>query len=828
MRARTCGVAIIPLLIACSSSWPVVADSAKPTLESLSKEAAAIHSRGDYRDAVQAYRRVLDALNGTGDCFREGVVRNNLGAVHWQLGESEAALQELGKALEIRELLNDELGQAYTLTAIASVHWSQGEHQSALESYRRSIDKWTRLKQPSGEANARNGLGLVYLALGDYEASLGEQSAALRLWRDSSNPLGQAYSINNIGLIRDAYGNPTQASADFESALKLLHANPDARAEAYVRHNLGTALSKLGRYPQSLQELEASLAIKRRLGDRFGESYTLQRIGITGLLQENYGEAERILARALDLSRAIGDRAGEASASHAIARNLRMQGSHEEAIEAIEISLQLTEETRLELHNPELRTTFLGTHRDRYDFLVDTLLELHSLRPDEGFDRRAFEAAERGRARLLLDSLSHSKGEIQADVNPDLLARERQLERRVNAASDRLRRITSARHTTEQAAEALANLRSSMSELSELRSQRKATRLGSLEAPSLRSIEDLQRSLRPGQVMLSYWLGDERSAVWIVARNSYQLKLLPPRKVIDELTRELLSAIDEHNLTLPGESHATRAARLTKADRRFETLAQRLSQHLFVGLPKSTVRTIVVPDGSLWRVPFSALSIRVDALTPSASFIPQGQGTAAWTQAYVLADPELASTENLPPLPFSRQEADTIARLIPAGTTMLAGIHAKAERLRTDSARQAAILHFGTHAIVDEQRPELSRLLLTGPPLRLHEIYNLNLAAQLVVVSGCRTAQGKLVGGEGLMSFTRGFLFAGASRVLASAWAVDDQATASLMTAFYKALLKDALPPAAALRKAQSYMRADPRWSSPYYWSGFQLYGDWR
>jgi len=147
------------------------------------------------------------------------------------------------------------------------------------------------------------------------------------------------------------------------------------------------------------------------------------------------------------------------------------------------------------------------------------------------------------------------------------------------------------------------------------------------------------------------------------------------------------------------------------------------------------------------------------------------------------------------------------------------------------------IVHFATHALLDSQRPELSGIVLSlvdehGRPqdgfLRLHEVYNLNLPAELVVLSACQTGLGKEVKGEGLIGLTRGFMYAGATRVTASLWKVDDAATAELMTHFYLQMLKQKLQPAAALRGAQVKMWKQNRWRSPYYWAAFTIQGDWK
>jgi CHAT domain-containing protein len=192
-------------------------------------------------------------------------------------------------------------------------------------------------------------------------------------------------------------------------------------------------------------------------------------------------------------------------------------------------------------------------------------------------------------------------------------------------------------------------------------------------------------------------------------------------------------------------------------------------------------------------------------------------------------------------LPASRREAAAIAALAPAGQTgqtMLAlDFDAALPRVLGDALSGFRIVHFATHGVIDAERPALSGLALSmvdaaGRPregfLHLHDIYNLKLDADLVVLSGCRTALGKEVRGEGLIGLTRGFQYAGAPRVLASLWPVEDNATAALMERFYRALWEKRQPAAAALREAQLWVGGERRWRDPYYWAGFVLEGDWR
>ncbi|HYE74233.1 MAG TPA: CHAT domain-containing protein, partial [Blastocatellia bacterium] len=192
----------------------------------------------------------------------------------------------------------------------------------------------------------------------------------------------------------------------------------------------------------------------------------------------------------------------------------------------------------------------------------------------------------------------------------------------------------------------------------------------------------------------------------------------------------------------------------------------------------------------------------------------------------------------IPPLPFSGQEAKAIEALTrPQERQVWTGLAASRATVLKANLSQYRILHFATHGLLNSQTPELSGLVLSlfdekgaeqNGILQLHEIYNLKLNAELVVLSACETALGKEIRGEGHIGMTRGFMYAGATRVLASLWKVNDEATRDLMKLFYEKLLREKLRPAAALRAAQIEMRKQKRWQSPYFWGAFVLQGEYQ
>ncbi|HTC94710.1 MAG TPA: CHAT domain-containing protein [Terriglobales bacterium] len=187
---------------------------------------------------------------------------------------------------------------------------------------------------------------------------------------------------------------------------------------------------------------------------------------------------------------------------------------------------------------------------------------------------------------------------------------------------------------------------------------------------------------------------------------------------------------------------------------------------------------------------------------------------------------------------YTRREAMAILAVTPAGEGT-AALDFDASRATALDPRlaQFRFVHFATHGMLDSERPELSGLVLSlvdergnqqNGFLNLQDIYNLKLPADMVVLSACETGLGKEIKGEGLIGLTRGFMFAGAGRVVSSLWKVNDQATAELMQRFYRAIEQEGLRPAAALRKAQIEMWKQNAWSHPYFWAAFELQGEWK
>jgi CHAT domain-containing protein len=407
-----------------------------------------------------------------------------------------------------------------------------------------------------------------------------------------------------------------------------------------------------------------------------------------------------------------------------------------------------------------------------------------------------------------------------------------------------------------------------------------------LTRPQPLGLKEIQQQLDPGTLLLEYSLGDERSYLWAVTPDSLKTYVLPKRAEIQTVAQKVYETLIARSVTKL-ETPAQRKTRIADADAEFEKKATELSRMILepAATELGSKRLVIVAEGALQYVPFAALSVpsaayqplivrhEVISLPSASAFAVQRANLAnrevAPKTLAVIADPVFSlgdprvrpgaqpvaqvatrSLEHTPAaassggqlsiarLPFTRTEADQILAVARAGSNLKA-LDFRANRAIATSGELSKYryVHFATHGYLDTARAGLSAIVLSlydenGKPqdgfLRAHDIYNLKLPAELVVLSACETGLGKDVRGEGLEGLTRGFMYAGARRVVVSLWNVNDRATATLMQRLYAGMLRSNKTPAAALRAAQIEMLRSGQWQAPYYWAAFVMQGEWK
>ena len=812
---------------------------------------------------------VLRLHREAGEAREEAVALINLGREHFRMGEPRAALESLDEARAKMSAAGGEDLEALALNNIAFLYRRLGRLQEALDYFGRALDVFERTGDKRRQAMTHNNRGRAYLGLGDLTRARSVFEHGLELRREIGDPRGEAITLKNLGSVHQGLGDPGQALALHGRALALSRQVEDRRLEGEVLYLIARGHAARGEPKQALELFDRALSLQRQTGDRGGEAWTLLHRGSLRNTLVEHEVALESLRQSLALFRGLGRREGEAQALFEIARAQRGLGRHDEALETVQGALEIVESLRESVESPDLRASLLDARRDVYELQIELLMTLDAARPAAGYALRALEASERSRARSLLDLLARAGADLYSGVDPELLAKREDLQLRLNARARQRLDLLARRPGDEEAAAVEHELFQTLAELEGLEAdlRRRSPRAASLTGAPVLAAAEIQGLLTADELLLELALGNERSFLWAVGPESVSWFELPAREQIEQLAAGVHEAFSRRG---SGDAARLQAAKLSR-------LVLAPVAKLMAGR-----RLIVVADGALHYVPFAALPAPRESdgegapllerhevvHLPSATALATLRRQAARRPAAprllaILADPVFgpddprvrpsagapdapaadrparrAGLERLERLPASRREAQALAALVPPDDARIAlDFEASRDTLLDPRLRDFRLLHLATHGAIEAQRPALSGLILStvdqaGRPregfVGLHDLYGLELGADLVVLSGCQTALGRELKGEGLVGLTRGFMYAGVPRVVASLWQVEDRATAELMGVFYRAMLVDGLTPAAALRAAQRELRAQPRWADPYYWAAFVLQGEWR
>ncbi|MCB1055805.1 MAG: CHAT domain-containing protein, partial [Acidobacteria bacterium] len=685
----------------------------------------------------------------------------------------------------------------------------------ALASYDAALTIFRRLGDRYWLARTLNNLGFADLTLGDADRARSVLLEALPLRRELGDRLGEAVTLRNLGRASAKLDQRVQALAFYRRALDLSLELSDRRGAATAEKLLGE-LESSHDAAAARGHLERALTRFEEIGNRVETAEVLELLSRLDLEGGDAAGALELAKRARELEMAVRNPLGAVRALVARARAERGVGDVASAAKSFREALGELETLQQRLGDPGQRALFLASQRDVYEGHVDLLMELHRRDPAAGHDLEALEASEQARSRALLALLEGVGAGLEHGVSPELRERLRATERRLTAKTQRQLEVFSGKASKEEQRAAEQELYAALGELDRVRAE---IRLENPRAvlpspPKTLDAAAIRELLDPDTVLLEFLLGEERSFLWWVTPSTVESYELPARSVLEA---QALKARQEVGDLARARSGARSALEVLGATL-FAPVVDRLEDQ----------RLVIVADGALHLVPFAALSlpgaggeplvVRHEVVSlPSASALDsqrrerrpeRRERSAAATTLAILADPifnldderverHAASPErgafgDLVRLPETRREAEAIAALLPSGNRLVElGAAARKSRVVAGELREVRIVHLATHGFVDPKIAELSGLMLSrfdeqGMPLDgflgLHDVTNLELSAELVVLSGCRTALGKEIRGEGPVGLARGFMYAGVPRVVASLWQVRDRATAELMT----------------------------------------------
>jgi CHAT domain-containing protein len=862
------------------------------------------------RQAIANYERALALWRELGERREELRMLQILGNQYSKLGALETALNYTSQAIQIARSIGDRDREANLLVGLGSLHKDSGNFQKALDNYSQARQIFSGSSSRFGEALAIEAIGVVYLLLGDPQRAIDNFTQSTPIFSSMGIKPSECNALNNLGVAFRRLGKRRMALGYHNRALAIARESGDAMSEARTIGYKGDVYYAMGDARQAYDCYDAELKACRMMGAATCVAETLRSIGVTALAMGDSENGLDLLGQALNQSRLNGQRALEGLTLLQLARANYNSGNLPEARRQIEQSLEIGESMRADLVERDFRESFFTPVLRVLALYINILMALHEREPAAGYDALALQASERSRARGLLEQLAESNAEIRQGVDPQLLDRERALQRQLNAKAAARANVSQNKGAEELAATFDKEIAELTDRLSEVEAEIRASspRYAALTLPEPVTVAEIQRDLLDQDtVLLEFAFAGGQAWLWVVTRDTLISYNLPIPARINSASRrihELLSARQPKK----GITASQQETLIAEADVEFRNVATRMSRILLSPISSKLQqewkgkRLAIVASGALEYVPFAALPhpapgnyrpliadhevVNLPSATALAMIRRETPaGGAGMKTLAMLADPVFeandprlvklrkkrasnggagararsayvssgASANNselerltkdfkLPTgfsrLPFSREEAEAIARFVPKSSLLNAtGFQANRATATGPELSRYRIIHFATHGLLNSEHPLLSGLVFSlvdenGKPqdgfLRMHEIYNLQLPAELVVLSACQTALGEEIKGEGLVGLARGFMHAGARRVVASLWQVDDMATAQLMGHFYRGMLKENLRPAAALRVAQIELSRSPRWSSPYYWAGFVMQGEWK
>ncbi len=802
----------------------------------------------------------------------EGVVLGNLSAVYRSLGETHKALQAAADALRIAQETGDAQGVEFSRSNLASSHLARGEFGSALAVYRQTLDELRATPYPLAEGLAWNELGSLYQRLGERGDARAAWTRAHAVWSSSGNRSGAAETwIAQGGAALDE-GDTASAEAAFAQAAQIARADGLRSLEAHALCGLGRVAVAANDGPTARTRLRESLALATALRETAAIVAAEQALGDLDLRERNWASARAHYGRALSQARRGGDASAEAAAGASLARVDAATGKPDSAQASIERALAIVESQRAAIADPGLRTAFFASQHEYYALAIDVEMALERRTPRKGHAEHALEIAERARARSLLDLLAERSIGIEREVDPALLAQERE-------AADRQRRLAwrLARTPQAQAGGLRDEVAAALRDLDTARGRLRAAspRYAAIAHPAPLRVDRARADLLGAdEAIFEFWLGQTQSYLWVLRPDGLESYELPPRAQIAGSVRALLDGVTTARRVDAGVPLERRAALDAESEAAVRRLASALAQQVLPPALRARWprQAAIVADAELQGVPFALLADElVDGERPAPVLLPSiaalrslrelPERHSAGAGAAILADPVFAPDDprlqphrdasvprpaeardaaiaGLPRLLASRAEAQAIAALASSERSWLALDFAASREaaMRADWSAYA-FAHFATHAVLDARHPQLSGIVLSlydeagraqDGFLRVDDLYALRMPVELVTLGACDSAQGADLPGEGVLSLARAFFYAGTRRVVANLWSVDDRASAAFMHAFYRHLLQGGLRPPQALARAQEQLRQNPRFASAYYWSGFVLQGDWR
>jgi CHAT domain-containing protein/tetratricopeptide (TPR) repeat protein len=816
---------------------------------------------GESKKAVSEISQALAMYQAMGDKSGEASSLTALGLSHSLDRDEEHAMRLHRQAIEIFRTIGDKHSQAIATNAFGQAYEYLNDYSMALENYQKALSLLG--ENPAGDFAAVFPFKIARMQrlLGNLDQALKSYELCLQLSRAAGKRRTEAMALNDVARIYASQHNREKTIKQYRKILNFYARMSDRRGQATTLNNLGDFLFSLREKREALTLYKRALALIELVGDKdilTSILYNLARASRDlGSLEDALAYIERSVRIIEELRTNVATPDFRTSFFAGVRQHYELM-----------INILMQCETAWPGRGYSAKG-FLASENGRARSLID-------MRAEVGADIRAGVSPALLERERELQGLLRSQAEYQMDLAQqkadatnlasvakqidDLQNEYLQIEAQIRDQNPRFLALQQAAPLTLQQVQtelldddsvlleyALGDERSYLWVIS-------TTSFSSYELPPRATVEaaavDVYKSLTArqlvGEVNTDYQANVEAADASYFDKSLRLSRILVGPALAQIGTKRLLVVADGVLQYIPLDALPVPPGEGIGAAGTLNDLPLLIATHEVVMLPSlSTVAAIrkekIKSNGGNKIVAVLAdpvFSNKDDRMQSSNTERAIASVSNDPPTAATLRDGQATSVDGAPSrLTHAAEEASAIVAVAPRGSCFLAqGFDATRETAMSSLLAQYRIVHFAAHGLVNKDRPELSGIILsmvdrsgnkTNGFVPLRDIYNLNLSADLVVLSACDTALGKDVKGEGLVGLTHGFIASGSKSVIASLWKVDDRATSVLMADLYRSMLQDGMSPAAALRSAKERIRREKAWQAPYFWAGFVLQGDY-
>ncbi len=816
--------------------------------------------RGKYKQALEYLEQCLKLAQELDDKANIANALNSMAIVYAFQSDLPNALTMFQQSLQIKEQLGDKIDIARELGNIGNIYMLQGDMALALDHFQRSLKLADELGNKAGSSATLNSIGVLYHQQGNYAQALDYYQRSLKIKQEIGDKLGVARALNNIGTVYSVHGQYAQALDYLQQNLKIREELGDKPGEVEALHYIGEAYLLKGDYSQALAYEHRALKPAEALAQNEQLGAILQNIGECHLRMGQYQNANEYAERAVSLAVRLDTPEVLWKARNLAGKAHLALNQSELARDDFLESITTIEKLRGRVAGGETeQQRFFENKTAPYQAMVQLLLAQNN--PTE-----ALSYAERAKGRVLLDVLNRKRDDVTKGMTSDELKRDRDLSIEIASLNTHLARLKAQSKPNE------AEIAGVQTQLDKMRLEYEAFQASLYVAhPELKVQRGQTQMLTLDQAKAL--LPDDRTAIleYVVTEDKSYLFVLRKASLtvhtINIKSSELAAMADSFRQRV-----AARDLAIKRPARQLYDLLIKPAEGQLAGVRK----LCIVPDGALWNVPFQALHVEKGYLleeyavfyAPSLSVLremgrrahalasrqtvpsltPVGLTTESRTaRAGLLAmgNPALSGEteakarfarrdEPLSPLPDAEKEVNSLGRLYGADNSrVLVGEEAREAVVKMEAGKYE-VLHFATHATIDDRNPLYSGIVLSRTATDVHEdglleaweIMKLDLNASLTVLSACETARGRIVAGEGMIGISWALFVAGSPAAVVSQWKVDSARTSELMIEFHRNWLrKRGTTKSEALRQAALKLLRGP-YNHPAYWAGFVLIGD--